>query len=40
VRRQKDRERRFDELREAWRRHHPSEPEEGGEDRPKKGRPT
>jgi hypothetical protein len=40
VRRQKDRERRFDELREAWRRHHPSEPEEGGEDQPRKGRPT
>jgi hypothetical protein len=34
VRRQKDRERRFDELREAWRRHHPSEPEEGGKTGP------
>jgi hypothetical protein len=40
VRRQEDRERRFDELREAWRRNHPSEPEEVVKDRPKKGRPT
>ena len=40
VRRQEDSERRFDELQEAWRRNHPSKPEEGGGDRPKKGRPT
>jgi hypothetical protein len=33
-------ERRFDDLKEAWRRHHPSEPEEGGKGRPRKGRPT
>ena len=39
VQRQEDSERRFDELREAWRRNHPSE-EEGGKGRPKKGRPT
>ena len=39
LHRQEDSERRFDELREAWRRNHPSE-EEGEEDRPKKGRPT
>ena len=31
VRRQEDSARRSDELREAWRRHHPREPEEGGE---------
>ena len=30
-------ERRFDDLKEAWRRHHPSEQEEG-KDRPKRGR--
>jgi hypothetical protein len=33
-------ERKFDDLKEAWRRHHPSEPEEGGKGRPRKGRPT
>ncbi len=36
VRRQEDSARRSDELREAWRRRHPREPEEGGEDRPRK----
>jgi hypothetical protein len=40
VRRQEDSERRSDELREAWRRHHPSEPGEGGKERPKKRRPS
>lgn len=39
LRRQEDSEQRSDQLREAWRRNHPREPEEGGEDRPKKGRP-
>jgi len=38
VQRQEDSEQRYDELREAWRRNHPSEPEEGGEDWNKKGR--
>ena len=38
VRRQEDSARRSDELRKAWRRNHPSEPEEGGEDWTKKGR--
>jgi len=32
-------ERRFDDLKESWRRNHPSEPEEGGTGRPRKGRP-
>jgi hypothetical protein len=32
-------ERRFDDLKESWRRNHPSEPEEGGKGRPRKGRP-
>jgi hypothetical protein len=36
VRRQEESERRSDELKEAWRRHHPREGEE--EDRPKRGR--
>ena len=36
-RREED-ERRSDELKEAWRRNHPSRPEEGDEGRPKKGR--
>ena len=39
-RRQEESERRSDELKEAWRRHHPSEREEGGQGRPKKGRPA
>lgn len=38
VRRQEESERRSDELKEAWRRHHPSEQEEGGKGRPKRGR--
>jgi hypothetical protein len=38
--RREDVEKRFDDLKEAWRRHHPSEREEGGEGRPKKGRPA
>jgi hypothetical protein len=40
VRRQEESERRADDLKEAWRRHHPSEREEGGQGRPKKGRPA
>ena len=36
--RRRDDERRSDELREAWRRNHPSRPEEGGERRPRRGR--
>ncbi len=39
-RRREERERRYDELREAWRRNHPGEQEQGGKDRPKKGRPA
>jgi hypothetical protein len=31
-------ERRFDDLEEAWRRHHPSEHDEGGKDLPRRGR--
>jgi hypothetical protein len=38
--RQDESERRSDELKEAWRRHHPIEPEEGGEGRPKRGHPA
>ena len=34
--RQDESERRSDELKEAWRRHHPIEPEEGGEGRPER----
>jgi hypothetical protein len=34
----KERERRSDELREAWRRNHPREGEEDGLDRPRKDR--
>jgi hypothetical protein len=30
-----ERDRRSDDLREAWRRNHPSEQEKGGKDRPK-----
>ena len=30
-------ERRFDNLNEAWRRHHPSEHDEGGKDWPRRG---
>ena len=40
VRRQEESERRSDDLKEAWRRRHPSEREEGGQGRPKKGRPA
>jgi hypothetical protein len=36
--RQKERDLRSDELKEAWRRHHPSEHEEGGKDWPRRGR--
>jgi hypothetical protein len=39
-RRREDVEKRFDDLKEAWRRHHPSEREQGGQGRPKKGRPA
>src|SRR5215208_6101062 len=38
--RREDVEKRFDDLKEAWRRHHPSEHDEGGQGRPKKGRPA
>ena len=34
-----ERDRRSDELKESWRRNHPSE-EEGGQSRPGRGRPT
>ena len=37
-RRREEDERRSNELREAWRRNHPSRPEEGGDERPAKGR--
>jgi hypothetical protein len=37
-RRREERERRADDLRDAWRRRHPGEPEEGGKDRPRRGR--
>ena len=37
-RREKERGLRSDELKEAWRRHHPSEHDEGGKDRPRLGR--
>jgi hypothetical protein len=33
--RRENKERRSDDLQEAWRRHHPSEKEHGGKDRPK-----
>jgi hypothetical protein len=33
--RREDKERRSDELKESWRRNHPSEKEDGGKDRPK-----
>jgi hypothetical protein len=36
-RRREEVEKRFDELKEAWRRHHPSEPEEGPVRRKKGG---
>ncbi len=39
-RRREEDERRSDELREAWRRNHPSEKEEEGKGRPKRGRPA
>ena len=32
--RRKDKERRSDQLKESWRRNHPSEQEKGGKDRP------
>ena len=35
-----ERDRRSDELKESWRRNHPSEQEEGGQGRPGRGRPT
>jgi hypothetical protein len=35
-----ERDRRSDELREAWRRNHPSEQEEGRKDRAKRGHPA
>jgi len=35
-----ERDRRSDELREAWRRNHPSEQEEGRKDRTKRGHPA
>lgn len=35
-RRREERSRRSDELKEAWRRNHPSEQEEGRKDRPKR----
>ncbi len=38
ARRREEDERRSDELKEAWRRNHPSNPEEEGGRRPKKGR--
>ena len=37
-RRQKERGLRSNELKEAWRRHHPSEHEEGSKDWPRRGR--
>jgi hypothetical protein len=37
-RRQKERDLRSDELKEAWRRNHPSEEEDTGRDRPTRGR--
>jgi len=37
-RRREDKERRSDELKESWRRNHPSEPEENERDRRGKGR--
>jgi hypothetical protein len=43
TQRLEDKERRSDELQEAWRRNHPSEQEEGGKGRPgrsRRGRPT
>ncbi len=39
-RRRDERGRRSDDLQEAWRRHHPSEKEDGGKDRPKKRHPA
>jgi hypothetical protein len=38
TQRREDKERRSDELQEAWRRNHPSEQEEGGKERPGRGR--
>jgi hypothetical protein len=35
-----DRDRRSDELKESWRRNHPSEEEEDGKGRPGRGRPS
>ena len=37
-RRREERNRRFDELVEAWRCNHPGEQDEGGKDRPTRGR--
>jgi hypothetical protein len=40
-RRREDKERCSDDLKEAWRRHHPSEQDEGGKGRPgRRGRPA
>ena len=38
-RRQKERGLRSDELKEAWRRNHPSEDDDTGRDRPRRGQP-
>ena len=38
AKRREEDERRSDELREAWRRNHPSNPEENDQRKPKKGR--
>ncbi len=37
ARRREDRERRSDQLKESWRRNHPTEEEEGGPGRPGRG---
>jgi hypothetical protein len=37
-RRREERERRSDDLKESWRRNHPSEEEDTGRDRPQRGR--
>jgi hypothetical protein len=40
TQRLEDKERRSDELQEAWRRNHPSEQEKGRQGRPGRGRPA
>jgi hypothetical protein len=40
TQRLEDKERRSDELQEAWRRNHPSKEEEGRQGRPGRGRPA